>query len=64
MAAVQEKIEKEYAEGKKLDKKARIVLTGCPIGGVTEKVIKAIENGKLVIKTDKGTFNVVGVQIK
>ena len=28
------------------------------------KVIKAIENGKLVIKTDKGTFNAVGVQIK
>ncbi len=28
------------------------------------KAIKAIENGKLVIKTDKGTFNAVGVQIK
>ena len=28
------------------------------------KVIKAIENGKLVIKTDKGTFNAVGAQIK
>ena len=28
------------------------------------KIIKAIENGKLVIKTDKGTFNAVGVQIK
>ena len=28
------------------------------------KVVKAIENGKLVIKTDKGTFNAVGVQIK
>ena len=28
------------------------------------KVIKAIENGKLVIKTDNGTFNAVGVQIK
>ena len=50
MAAVQEKIEKEYAEGKKLDKKARIVVTGCPIGGVTEKVLKAIEdNGGVVV---------------
>lgn len=29
-----------------------------------DKVVKAIENGKLVIKTDKGTFNAVGVQIK
>ena len=28
------------------------------------KVIKAIENGKLVIKTANGTFNAVGVQIK
>ena len=28
------------------------------------KVVKAIENGRLVIKTDKGTFNAVGVQIK
>lgn len=28
------------------------------------KAIKAIENGKLVIKTDKGTFNAVGAQIK
>jgi len=28
------------------------------------KIIKAIENGKLVIKTDKGTFNAVGAQIK
>ena len=29
-----------------------------------DKVVKAIENGKLVIKTDKGTFNAVGAQIK
>lgn len=28
------------------------------------KAIKAIVNGKLVIKTDKGTFNAVGAQIK
>ena len=30
----------------------------------TAKVVKAIENGRLVIKTDKGTFNAVGAQIK
>ena len=50
MEAVKEKIEKEFAEGKKLDKRPRIVLTGCPIGGVTEKVIAAIEdNGGVVV---------------
>ena len=33
-----------------LEKKPRIVVTGCPIGGVTEKVIKAIEdNGGVVV---------------
>ena len=48
--AVKEKIESEYADGKMLDKRPRIVLTGCPIGGVTEKVIKAIEdNGGVVV---------------
>lgn len=48
--SVREKIEKEYAEGKKLDKRPRIVITGCPIGGVTEKVIKAVEeNGGVVV---------------
>ncbi len=48
--AVQTKIEKEYAEGTNIGKRPRIVLTGCPIGGVTEKVIKAIEdNGGVVV---------------
>ena len=48
--AVKEKIESEYADGKMLDKRPRIVLTGCPIGGETEKVIKAIEdNGGVVV---------------
>ena len=48
--AVAEKIEKEYAEGKMLEKKPRILVTGCPIGGVTEKVIRAIEdNGGVVV---------------
>ena len=48
--AVKEKIEKEFADGKMLDKRPRIVITGCPIGGVTEKVIKAVEdNGGVVV---------------
>lgn len=48
--ALVEKIKKEYAEGKMLDKKPRILVTGCPIGGATEKVIKAIEdNGGVVV---------------
>ena len=48
--AVKEKIEKEFADGKKLDKRPRIVITGCPIGGVTEKVIAAVEdNGGVVV---------------
>ena len=48
--AIADKIEKEYAEGKMEEKKPRIVVTGCPIGGATEKVIKAIEdNGGIVV---------------
>lgn len=34
--AMREKIEKEYEEGKRLDKMPRILITGCPIGGATE----------------------------
>lgn len=48
--ALVKKIEKEYAEGKMLEKKPRIVITGCPIGGATEKVIRAVEdNGGVVV---------------
>lgn len=48
--AVKAKIEKEYAEGTNVGKRPRIVITGCPIGGVTEKVIKAVEdNGGVVV---------------
>ena len=43
------KIEKEYEEGKKIDKRPRIVITGCPIGGVTEKVLSAVENNGGVV---------------
>lgn len=44
------KIKAEYAEGKMQDKKPRILITGCPIGGATEKVIRAVEdNGGIVV---------------
>ncbi len=39
-----------YNKGEKLDSKPRVLITGCPIGGVTEKVVKAIEdNGATVV---------------
>ncbi len=48
--ALVEKIKKEYAEGKMQEKKPRILITGCPIGGATEKVIRAVEeNGGIVV---------------
>lgn len=48
--ALLDKIEKEYAEGKMQEKKPRILITGCPIGGATEKVIRAVEdNGGIVV---------------
>lgn len=51
-----EKIMSEYRDGKMLDKKPRILLTGCPVGGVTEKVIKAIEeNGGVVVAYENCT---------
>jgi len=39
-----EKINFEYEAEKKYESKPRILITGCPIGGAAEKVIKAIEN--------------------
>lgn len=48
--ALVEKIEGEYAKGQMEEKKPRILVTGCPIGGATEKVIRAIEeNGGIVV---------------
>ncbi len=50
------RIEKEYAEGKRLDKKPRILITGCPIGGATEKLIRAVEdNGGVVVAFENCT---------
>lgn len=50
MRNLKKQIEEEYAAGKKVDKRPRIMVTGCPIGGATEKVIRAIEeNGGVVV---------------
>ncbi|ETP73016.1 Benzoyl-CoA reductase/2-hydroxyglutaryl-CoA dehydratase subunit, BcrC/BadD/HgdB [Lachnospiraceae bacterium JC7] len=44
------RIEKEYEEGKNIGKRPRIIITGCPIGGATEKVIRAVEeNGGVIV---------------
>ena len=45
---IHDKIMKEYDETR--EKKPRILITGCPIGGATEKVIAAVENnGGIVV---------------
>lgn len=45
-----EKIKNEYKTTKKYERKPRILITGCPLGTATEKVIKAIEeNGAYVV---------------
>lgn len=47
---LKEKVKRDYEEGKRLVSKPRILITGCPIGGAAEKVIKAIEdNGAYVV---------------
>lgn len=48
--ALVNKIKSEYEVERKIEKKPRILVTGCPIGGATEKVIKSIEeNGGIVV---------------
>ena len=48
--ALVEKILLEYKEGKMEEKKPRILITGCPVGGETEKIIRAVEeNGGIVV---------------
>ena len=48
--AICDKIRKEYDEGKHLEKRPRILVTGSPISGGASKVIRAIEdNGGVVV---------------
>lgn len=54
--AIADKIEAEYAEGAMQPKKPRILITGCPMGGVTTKVLKAVEdNGGIVVAFENCT---------
>ncbi|MCF2555850.1 double-cubane-cluster-containing anaerobic reductase [Faecalicatena contorta] len=51
--AVTDKIMEEYQEGKMLEHRPRILVTGCPMGGDTMKIIEAIEeNGGVVVAVE------------
>gem|GEM_PF-225456 len=53
VAGVREKILKEYEQGKMLERRVRILVTGCPVGGDSLKVIRAVEeNGGVVVATE------------
>ncbi|WP_338432579.1 double-cubane-cluster-containing anaerobic reductase [Clostridium tyrobutyricum] len=53
-----EKIIKSYKGGKKLPEKPRILITGCPIGGAADKVVKAVEkNGAYVVAFENCTVS-------
>ena len=48
--AMAERIRQEWRQGKRLASRPRILITGCPIGGAAEKVVRAIEeNGGWVV---------------
>ena len=45
-----ERVHQEWQAGKRLASRPRILITGCPIGGAAEKVVRAIEeNGGWVV---------------
>ena len=45
-----DRVRLQWQEGKRLEARPRILITGCPIGGAAEKVVKAIEdNGGWVV---------------
>lgn len=53
---LREKILERYESNPKMDKRPRIVVTGCPMGGDSEKVIDAIEsNGGVVVAFENCT---------
>ena len=54
--ALREQILEEYQEKKPVEKRPRILLTGCPIGGDSAKVVAAIEdNGGVVVAFENCT---------
>jgi len=53
---VTDKIMQDYKNGKMEEKKPRILITGCPLGGATEKIIRAVEdNGGIVVAFENCT---------
>ena len=63
--ALKQKTEEEYKAGKHFEKRPRILITGCPIGGATEKVIRAVEeNGGVVVGYENCTGEkAIGIQV-
>lgn len=54
--ALTEKILKEYKTKPKIEKRPRILVTGCPIGGDSNKIVRAIEdNGGVVVAFENCT---------
>lgn len=48
--AMTARVKAEWEQGKRLEPRPRILITGCPIGGAAEKVVRAIEeNGGWVV---------------
>ena len=48
--AMTAQVKTQWQEGQRLDPRPRILITGCPIGGAAEKVVRAIEeNGGWVV---------------
>ncbi len=42
MDAINARVRQQWEEGQRLDPRPRILITGCPIGGAAEKVVRAI----------------------
>src|SRR5699024_4562426 len=56
VSGVHEKILEEYRQGKQLEKRPRILGTGCPIGGDSMKGIRDIEqNGGVGVAIENGS---------
>ncbi|NLY87218.1 MAG: 2-hydroxyacyl-CoA dehydratase [Clostridiales bacterium] len=59
LSAAADRIERDYASGAFIERKPRVIITGCPIGGVTEKIIRAVEDSGAVVV---GYENCVGAK--
>ena len=44
-----DRILEEYEKGRQLEKRPRILITGCPMGEDTNKIVEAIENNGGVV---------------